>query len=172
MDRVLTTFEKLLVGSFLLTATFLAFILVVLRYGFGKGITWGSETVIILVVWAAFFGAAIAIREKSHIELEVVRDLLPRRYRLPVIVLADVLCLGISVFIFVFGSKMALFLYRSGGINVATELPDWLIFLCVPLGGITMTIRYLQQLKRDAGAMGAYLRGAFRDRQTTQEDQT
>ncbi|MBW2146815.1 MAG: TRAP transporter small permease [Deltaproteobacteria bacterium] len=156
MDRILTAFEKLLVGSFLLIATLLAFLLVLLRYGFGKGITWGSEAVIILVMWSAFFGAGIAIREKSHIELEVVRDLLPLRYRLPTIVLADVFCLAITLFIFIFGSKMALYLYQSGGINVATELPDWFIFLCVPLGGLTMSIRYLQWLNKHVREMMAY----------------
>ena len=158
MDRILTAFEKLLVSSFLFTATMLTFLLVVLRYGFGKGITWGSEMVIILVVWSAFFGAGIAIRQKSHIELEVVRDLLPHRYRFPIIVLADMFCLGITLFICIFGGKMSLFLYRSGGINVATELPDCLIFLCVPLGGLTMSIRYLQKLYKDVREMAAFYR--------------
>jgi C4-dicarboxylate transporter DctQ subunit len=148
MDRILTAFEKLLVGSFLLIATLLAFTLVVMRYGFGKGLTWGSESVIFLVVWAAFFGAGIAIHEKGHIELEVIRDRLPPRYRLPVVVLANLCSLAITLFICIFGFKMTLFLYRSGGINVATELPDWLVFMCVPLGGLTMSIRYAQELNR------------------------
>ncbi len=171
MDRILTAFEKLLVCSFLLASTLLAFILVVMRYGFGKGLTWGSETVIILMVWSAFFGAGIAIRQKSHIELEVVRDLLPHRYRLPIIVLADLFCLGITVFISVFGSKMALYLYQSGGINVATELPDWLIFLCVPLGGLTMSIRYLQHLGKNVREMAAYF-GKAREAQLTAQEET
>jgi TRAP-type C4-dicarboxylate transport system permease small subunit len=158
MDRVLTVIEKVLVGSFLLFSTLLTFVLVVLRYGFGKGITWGSETVVILVVWSAFFGAGIAIREKSHIELEVVRDRFPPRFRLPIMVLADGFCLGISLFILFFGIKMVRFLYQSGGINVATELPDWFVFLCAPLGGLTMSIRYFQWFRKHLDQMLAYFR--------------
>ena len=111
-----------------------------------------------LVVWSAFFGAGIAIREKGHIELEVVRDLLPPAYRLPVIVLADFLCVGMTLFIMIYGVKWTLFLYESGGIDVATEIPEWIIFLCVPLAGLTMTIRFLQHFIGNFKHMVAYFR--------------
>ena len=156
--KILDTFERLLVGWFILASAMLAFFLVILRYFFGKGLTWGSEAVILLMVWAAFFGAGIAIREKSHIELEVVRDLLPPAFRLPVVVLADLLCVGIMLFIMIFGAKWTLFLYHGEGINVATEIPEWIIFLCVPLGGLTMTIRYLQHLNEHVREMIALYR--------------
>ena len=160
MFKILDIFERLLVGWFMFASAMLAFLLVILRYFFGKGLTWGSETVILLVVWAAFFGAGIAIREKGHIELEVVRDLLPPAFRLPVIVLADLLCVGMTLFIMIYGVKWTLFLYHGGGINVATEIPEWIIFLCVPLAGLTMTIRYLQHFVENFKKMVAYFRKA------------
>jgi C4-dicarboxylate transporter DctQ subunit len=158
MLKILDTFERLLVGWFILASALLAFFLVILRYFFGKGLTWGSEAVILLMVWSAFFGAGIAIREKGHIELEVVRDLLPPAYRLPVVVLADLLCVGMTLFIMIFGVKWTLFLYHSGGIDVATEIPEWIIFLCVPLAGLTMTIRFLQHFIRNFKHMVAYFK--------------
>ena len=158
MLKMLDIFEKLLVGWFIFASAMLAFLLVILRYFFGKGLTWGSEAVILLVVWAAFFGAGIAIREKSHIELEVVRDLLPPAFRLPVVVLADLLCVGLMLFIMIFGGKWTLFLYHGEGINVATELPEWIIFLCIPLAGLTMTIRYSQHLIENSKKMIAHFR--------------
>lgn len=158
MLKILDTFERVMVGWSLLTSAMLAFLLVVLRYFFGKGFTWGSEAVILLVVWAAFFGAGIAIREKGHIELEVVRDLLPPPFRLPVIVLADLLCVGMTFFILVFGVKWTLFLYHGGGVDVATQVPEWIIFLCIPLSGLTMTIRFLQQLIDNFRQMFAHFR--------------
>ena len=135
MLKILDAFERLIAGWFILASALLAFLLVVLRYFFGKGFTWGSEMVIVLIVWSAFFGAGIAIREKTHIELEVVRDLLPPAFRLPVIVLADLLCVGIVSFIMIFGAKWTLFLYHGNNINVPTELPEWILFLCIPLAG-------------------------------------
>jgi len=156
--KILDTFERLLAGWPIFISAMLAFYLVILRYFFGKGLTWGSEAVILLVVWSAFFGAAIAIRKKSHIELEVVRDLLPPAFRLPAVVLADLLCVGITLFIMIFGAKWTLFLYHSGGIDVATEVPEWIIFLCVPLAGLTMAIRYLQHFVENFKKMVAYFR--------------
>jgi len=156
--KILDTFERLLAGWSIFASAMLAFFLVILRYFFGKGLTWGSEAVILLVVWSGFFGAAIAIRKKSHIELEVVRDLLPPPFRLPVVVLADLLCVGITFFIMILGAKWTLFLYHGGGINVATEVPEWIIFLCIPLAGLTMTIRYLQHFIESFKEMFAYFR--------------
>ena len=158
MFKILDTFERLLVGWFILASALLAFFLVILRYFFHKGLTWGSEAVILLMVWAAFFGAGIAIREKGHIELEVVRDLLPPAFRLLVVVLADLFCVGMMLFIMIFGVKWTLFLYHGEGINVATELPEWIIFLCVPLAGLTMTIRYIQHLIENFKKMFAHFR--------------
>jgi C4-dicarboxylate transporter DctQ subunit len=158
MLKILDTFERLLVGWSLLASALLAFLLVVLRYFFGKGLTWGSEAVVLLVVWSAFFGAGIAIREKGHIELEVVRDLLPPAYRLPILVLADLLCVGITLFIMIFGVKWTLFLYHGEGINVATQLPEWVIFLCIPISGLTMTLRFLQLLFENSKQMIAHFR--------------
>jgi len=160
MLKILDIFEKLLVGWFILASALLAFFLVVLRYFFGKGLTWGSEMVILLVVWAAFFGAGIAIREKSHIELEVVRDQLPPAFRFPVIVLADLFCVGLMFFIMLFGVKWTLFLYESDAINVATEIPEWITFLCVPVAGLTMLIRYLQHFIENSKKMFAHFRKA------------
>ena len=156
--KILDAFERLLAGWPIFASAMLAFYLVILRYFFGKGLTWGSEAVILLVVWSAFFGAGIAIREKGHIELEVVRDLLPPAFRLPVLVLADLLCVGITLFIMIFGAKWTLFLYHGKGIDVATQIPEWIIFLCVPLAGLTMTIRYLQQFIENFKKMLAYFR--------------
>jgi C4-dicarboxylate transporter DctQ subunit len=158
MLKILDTFERLLVGWSLLASAMLAFYLVILRYFFGKGLTWGSEAVVLLVVWSAFFGAGIAIRQKGHIELEVVRDLLPPAFRLPVVVLADLLCVGITLFIMIFGVKWTLFLYHGEGVNVATQLPEWIIFLCIPLAGLTMTIRYLQHFIENFKHMVAHFR--------------
>ena len=156
MFKLLDVFEHFLVGTFLFTSSILAFVLVIMRYFFSKGLTWGSEAVILLVVWAAFFGAGIAIREKGHIELDVVRNLLPPALKLPVVVLADLFCFGLMLFIMIYGAKWTLFLYHGGGINVATEVPEWIIFLCVPLGGLTMAIRYLQHLFEHSLEMIAY----------------
>lgn len=171
IDRILGTFEKFIVTTFLAIAVFIAFILVVLRYGFGKGFTWGPEMVIILVVWASFIGAAIAVREKTHIELEVIRDLLPTFPRLIVTILADTLCLAVTLFIMIFGIKMASFLYRSQGIEVATGLPEWFIFLCVPLGGLVMSVRYFQKLVQNIRDLTAIIKTRF-DKGVVQKDRT
>jgi TRAP-type C4-dicarboxylate transport system permease small subunit len=73
-------------------------------------------------------------------------------------VLADLLCVGITLFIMVFGIKWTLFLYHGEGVDVATQIPEWIIFLCIPLSGLTMTIRYLQILIENSRQVVAHFR--------------
>lgn len=54
------------------TAVFFRFIL-------NSPIVWAEEVQLILVVWAVFFGASIAIREKGHIAVDIFFDAMPKK---------------------------------------------------------------------------------------------
>ncbi len=54
---------------------------VIMRYFIRKPILWGDELNMILIVWCIFFGASAAFRERSHIAVDVLYDLFPRKLR-------------------------------------------------------------------------------------------
>ncbi|MEX0759954.1 MAG: TRAP transporter small permease subunit, partial [Tistlia sp.] len=55
---------------------------VVLRYGFGWSLSWAEETARFLMVFGAFAGAGLALREGRLVEIDLFVALLPRRLRL------------------------------------------------------------------------------------------
>ncbi len=154
--RGLRWFEAALSRTFLALAAALAVFQVGLRYLFGLGIPWGAGAVINLVVWAVFVGSSEAIRRDSHIRLEVVVEKLPHRARQVVTALSDLCCLGFSATIAVLAFRFEGILYESGEVSPSTYLPEYILFLSLPLGASLMTLRFAQTLigrfRRDHGA--------------------
>ena len=147
-DRALAWFEAALSRAFLALAAALAVFQVGLRYLFGLGIPWGAGAVINLVVWAVFVGSSEAIRQHTHIRLEVLVEKLPPRARRAVSLFSDLCCLGFAAAIAVLAFQFTGILYESGEVSPSTYLPEYVLFLSLPLGASLMSLRFLQLLVR------------------------
>lgn len=79
-DRLFRVIEAVL-------ATLLALMLVlvlgnvVLRYGFGTGINVSEELSRLMFIWVVFIGAVVAARERTHLSVDLLDKMLPRRGR-------------------------------------------------------------------------------------------
>ncbi len=145
-DKLLANLENVLVVIFLSFATILAFIEVVLRYGFQTSITWSSELVIVSIIWAVFIGLPITLRKGGHIKIDVVVNLLSGKKKGFVIFLATMIGVLFSLFLFFFSVKYTAFLKESGEISITTDIPEYLYFMALPVSGFLLSIRYVQEL--------------------------
>lgn len=146
-EPALDRFEEILVVVGFSVSSAMAFINVVLRYTFGVTWAWGEDAVIVLIIWSVFVGSAIAVRRHHHIRVEVVVDLMSLRLQHAIRILTDVVCLGFALFVIFYGIQYDIFLYRADIVPVASlNIPEYLLFLCVPLGGLLIGIRYAQEL--------------------------
>ena len=143
-DRGLAWFEATLSRAFLALAAALAVFQVGLRYVFGLGVPWGAGAVINLVVWAVFVGSSEAIRQDTHIRLEVLVEQLPPRARQAVEIASDLCCLVFSITVAVLAFQFEGFLYHSGEVSPSTYLPEYVLFFALPLGASLMSLRFLQ----------------------------
>jgi len=146
IDKLLANLENILVFIFLSFATILAFIEVVLRYGFQTSITWSSELVIVSIIWAVFIGLPITLRKGGHIKIDVVVNLLSGKKKGFVIFSATMIGVLFSFFLFFFSVKYTAFLKESGEVSITTDIPEYLYFLALPVGGFLLSIRYIQEL--------------------------
>lgn len=145
-DKLLTNFENVLVVTSLSFATLLSFVEVVLRYGFQTSIIWSSELVIVSIIWAVFIGLPVTLRKGSHIKVDVVVNLLSGKKRGFVIFLATMIGVLFSLFLFFFSVKYTAFLKESGEISITTDIPEYIYFMALPVGGFLLSIRYVQEL--------------------------
>jgi TRAP-type transport system small permease protein len=93
--------------------------------------TWSSEVATDLLVWTAFLGFAVAVRERGHVSLPVLEE------RLRGWVLYAVRLGQLVVFAFLLGSL------TYGGVSLAVAeagatspsgIPHWAVFASVPVG--------------------------------------
>jgi len=148
LDKILTYFENASVVIFLSFATGLAFVEVVLRYGFQTSITWSSELVVVSIIWAVFIGLPVTLRKGGHIRVDVVVNLLSGKKKAAVIVLGTLIGGFFSFFLFYFSLKYAAFLKESGEVSITTDIAEYIYFLALPLGGFLLSIRYIQEIIR------------------------
>lgn len=58
--------------SFLcLGLTAISFAAVIFRYGFNNSLTWSEELTRYMFIWVVFLGAAVGVRQRSHIAVDV-----------------------------------------------------------------------------------------------------
>lgn len=77
-------FHKILlfVGSITMTLLILIIALqVVLRYGFSKGVVWGDDSALVMMMISIFAGAVIAESQKKHLKFDMIVPALPGMWR-------------------------------------------------------------------------------------------
>ncbi len=113
------------------------------RYVFYLPIIWAEEFARYIMIWFAFFGMSLAVRDNDHVFITIVKDSLPPFFRRAVELLIDVLVLVFLVVLLIQAIK-----YMDGLGNQTT--PAMSISMRIPyfsvlIGAILMG---LQQIKR------------------------
>jgi TRAP-type C4-dicarboxylate transport system permease small subunit len=130
LDRAinrLTGWLEIVIALMLGAMVILVFGNVVLRYGFNSGIGISEEISRYLFVWMIFFGAIIAVREHTHLGVDALVRVLPRKGKLFCAVAANLLMLATMWLLFQ-GS------WQQTVINYASTSP---------VAGISMAVLYL-----------------------------
>lgn len=74
---------------------------VVLRYGFNSGIASSEDIARFLFIWITFIGAALGIRENTHLGMDSVVKALPRKGKLVFAIISHFLMLATAIFLLV-----------------------------------------------------------------------
>ncbi|GAA4726047.1 TRAP transporter small permease [Brevibacillus fulvus] len=99
---------------------------VVLRYAFNSGITWSEEMSRFLFVWLVFLGAIAALKDKMHLGMDLVTNLLPPRLKKVVYVIQNLLVLYVLWLIMTGSLKMSILNMES--LAPATKLPMGFVY--------------------------------------------
>jgi TRAP-type C4-dicarboxylate transport system permease small subunit len=115
------------------------------RYVLGSGSQWPEPIAILLMVMFTFFGAAVGYRAGAHIAVALVTQRLPPRAQRAVELVIDLLMAAVSVFMIVWGGKLAL---ETMGQEVA-ELPGLAVgvtYLPLPVSGVVTLLFVLERI--------------------------
>lgn len=138
--------EGFLVYSFAFSLA-LVFIQVCFREA-GHSLSWSEEIARYLFIWQCWISVSLAERSKVHIRIFMVTKNLPKKGRLGIELLVNLMVIGINGFFIYWGIQMVMFLMDAGTTSTATSIPMWLIYTAMPLGSFTYSLRLIENIYR------------------------
>jgi TRAP-type C4-dicarboxylate transport system permease small subunit len=127
----------------------LVFVNVITRYVFNFSIIWAEEVSQYLMIWIAYLGAGLALREGRHVAVEMLQDRLPtalgRRLRMAVgglvlIFLGVVTVLGFQFAAFVWNQETPV-------LNISLGIPS----LAIPIGALLFAVHLVLMFRNYVG---------------------
>ncbi|MBL4831128.1 MAG: TRAP transporter small permease [Aliivibrio sp.] len=141
--KILHRFEENTISLLLVSITLLVFIEVILRFVFNTGLLWAQEVTLYLSAWMVLMGASWGVREGTHIGVDAMVKLLPKKGQRIVTLCSIALCL-VYCGLFLYGS----WVYLSKMKMIAIEMDDlpiekWIAMSCLIFGFALTGLRLL-----------------------------
>jgi len=154
-DRVLeriTTVVKWLMVSMTCVIFFITTITVFTRYVLNFVPSWSEEIPRYLLVWITYLGAALAIKFKEHISLDVFFNLMPLRARQVGHLLLNGLIAIVAVIMVVYG--IGLVNHFGNDLMESIPVTNFWLYLAMPVSGTLMLLYIIQDTWRGILGLG------------------
>jgi TRAP-type transport system small permease protein len=133
--------------TLLVTMILIVFMAVVTRKVFGFVFAWSEEVTLLCLTWFTFMGIAIGFRERLHLGMDLFEKL-PKKVLDVSDKLIDLVTFFFGLYLVVYGWDFALMM--RGSILAATELPNLIQYIVMPITGLlTCAYSALQFLGKD-----------------------
>lgn len=116
------------------------------RYVMNSSLYWSDEVIRYMFVWMTFLGAALAVRNRQHIQVSYFRDLLPPVAKKTCEVASLTIVLLFNLLLFTLGVIWAWQTY--GMVTPALELPlSLVLYAGLPIAAFASAVFVLQRLR-------------------------
>lgn len=120
---------------------------VIARYAFANSLSWSEEAGRYIFVWITFLGAAMAVRNRQHVSLDMLVNKLPNSLKTTCLVVSYVSMMIFTSVLIYGGFK---FVTRgSQQISSALEIPMHYVYIVLPLGGILIFAYLIKNFYED-----------------------
>lgn len=116
MDSVYDVFTRIcliLSGTALIAMTVMFAWLVYGRYVLNDTPTWVEQVSHLLLMVIAFLGAAVGVRQDTHLSVVLFRSAVPAKVRTVFVFITDVLMAGFGGFMFWYGLELTMFKWKT-----------------------------------------------------------
>ncbi len=142
-------FER--VEEFLLVASLVIMVLLIFGQVVGRKVfesapSWTEEMARYIHIFQVWIGASYAVKTRQHIRVEAFVTRFKGVPRKIVESISIVIWFAIALFLAIFGTQLVISSITYGQVTPAMQVPMWIPFLAIPLGGTGMAIRLIQQI--------------------------
>jgi len=152
INTIIDTILFYLLSVTLAALVSICFTQVVARYVFKAAFTWAEEVSIILMLWATWVAACLAVKQDTHIRIRFLEERLKPRSRL--IIRLGVKSLSILFLtVIALASKLVLAAMENMTLMSLPSVPLNIIYLSVPCGCVLMIYYLLRSMAGDWQAL-------------------
>lgn len=145
MNKILKTIEQYFIGILLLIVAIILFVNVILRL-FDSSIMWAEEFARYAIVWITFIGASVCIYKGAHIGVDIVKEGLGEKGKKALSIFTTILSLLFVIFLTYASFNITMSVHNTGQYSSTMEIPMTIVYAAMPVGGILMVLRYLEEL--------------------------
>jgi C4-dicarboxylate transporter, DctQ subunit len=141
LSRLLARAEDFVLAAGIGLATLFIAVQVVLRYGFNRGFPWAEELSVYAVIWSTFVAASAALRDGSHLSVDIIELVLRGRTLRFVNRIAFLIVAAFGAALVVLGGELVRRAAEFGQLSAALQAPMWIVYLILPISGALMVVR-------------------------------
>jgi TRAP-type C4-dicarboxylate transport system permease small subunit len=150
LDRWLVRLNAGLLVGLLGAMACLVFANVVARYFFGVSFEWVEETTRYMMIWLAYLGAGLALRNGSHVAVTLAVDMLPPVLRRVVRTAAFLIVVAFMAAVAWYGWRYAVFAWNRT--TPILGLSFGMLYLAIPAGAALVVVHALADWRAQTAA--------------------
>ena len=138
--------EEWFLAATMIVMVVLIFVQVITRYIFENSLTWSEELARYVHIWQIWIGASLAVRKKEHIKVEAFKKIFNAKIQKVIDLIALLCWFSLAVFLAIAGTDLVTTIFAKGQNSPAMQMQMWVVYSAIPLGGLLMSIRLIQQI--------------------------
>lgn len=148
---ILEKVEKVLLAVCLAAMTVIIIYQVVLRYVFSASNAWSEELARYLMIFAVMVGSAIALRKNSHLQIDMLINLLKPRAKNVLTIVSTLVGIVFLGYLFVYSLNLMTLGMKnvSAGLGFVMAIP----YACIPLGVVLMVLTSIEVIFKQVEEM-------------------
>ncbi len=127
------------------------------RYVLGSSLSWSEESARFLFIWVVLLGASMGVKESFHVSVTLFKDMLPRRIKVTVDVLVNLLTGVVAAIMVVYGLSIAETV--SIQLSPAVRISMFWVYLAIPVSGALMLLHLTARMVELAQTFSAVDKG-------------
>jgi C4-dicarboxylate transporter DctQ subunit len=141
-EKILTKAEETVIFLCIISSLIVIFVNIVLRYVFTSGFVFSEEYARYTMVLLVYLGVSQAIKNGSMIKVDILTSFFPKA-EFTLNVISNIAALISAVLLIWFGIKFTLWQATTGQKSIAMQIPMYIAYSIVPMGGALMLLRYI-----------------------------
>ena len=145
LESLWTNIELFIVGLFSLSAAFIGFYGIVMRYVFIKPIGWTEEIITYLLVWSLLIVISPVQKYNEHISVDILYNRYPEKVKFYVQFIILVLSFIFSLVVIYYSWQLVESFMKLNQVSQSSlRFPLWIVRLSVPVGFTLLALRFIQ----------------------------